>query len=136
MKQGMENTTLPNGESLAHDLIVGHALHFEGVAHGESGRRGVEGTINWSTVTPGLLGSRSVAGENQRDVIMQLVTRIGEEFDGDPDGISNSWLVAFDHDFMKRLLRRDPGAEAELLDNVAESSRDWKGAVRLEISRG
>ena len=122
--------TLPNGESLAHGLILGHAIHFEGVAHEDAGPREVEGTINWSTVTPGILGDRSVAGENQRDVNVQFVTRIGEEFDEDPDGVSDARLVAFGYDFMRKLLERDPGAEDELR-KIAEANP--RRAIRHEI---
>ena len=133
MEQSMEDAAiLPNGESLASDLILGHPLHFEGVAHEKAGPRDVEGTIHWSTVTPGILGDRSIAGENQRDVVLLFVTRIGEEFDEDPDGVQDTRLMAFGYGFMRKLLERDPDAEAELL-KLAESHPGRK--IRHEIRR-
>ena len=122
-----------NGKSLAHDLICGHTLTFEGIAHEESGPRAVWGNIHWSTFFSSNLGNKSIAGKNQRDVGVQFVTRAnGGGFKQDPDGVRDTQLVAFDYDFMHRLLDRDPGAEAELV-KIAESNP--KRAVRYEVTR-
>ena len=121
---------LPNGESLAHDSINGHAVPFEGIAHEENGPRDVHGTVNWGTFwNPGDL---SVAGENQRDVWVLLSTRApGSRHEDDPKGVNDARVVAFDYDFMRRLLDRDIEAEAELV-KIAESNPNR--AVRYEVS--
>ena len=123
---------LPNGESLASDRIFGPPVYFMGVAHEEAGPREVEGMVQWSTVDSDLLGKRSLAGENQRDVNLLFDTRRGEEF-VTPDGASDVMLVAFDYDFMRKLLKRDQAAEAELL-KIAESNPKRK--IRYEIHGG
>ena len=123
---------LPSGESLAHDAIYGRAVAFEGVAHAESGPRDVHGDIHWSTIFPQNIGNKSIAGENQRDINLRLVTRqTGSGYKRDPNGASDGYVVAFDYDFMRRLLDCDPEAEAELV-KIAEANPHRK--IRYEIS--
>ena len=122
---------LPDGKSLAHDRISGHAVAFEGIAHEEGGPRAVHGDIHWSTIFSQNLGDQSVAGENQRDVGVHFVTRTGNGSEQDPNGVRDVRLTAFDYGFMRRLLDRDPEAEAELV-KIAESNPNR--VVRYEVA--
>ena len=107
----------PEGVSLVDGEIDGYPVAFDGTVRGENGaERKAWGKIRWHTYAPGQLGKHSIAGENQRDACVLLITmENGSKWKQDLDGPQSAVAAALDYDFIKRLFDFDADAEEELV---------------------
>lgn len=106
----------PEGVSLADGEIDGRPIVFDGTVRGDDGgERRAWGNVCWYTRRP-RPGKHLVAGENQRDVCVMLVTiRNDSKWKQDMDGPQLVVTTVFDYDFIKRLIDSDEEAEEELV---------------------
>ena len=107
----------PEGVSLADGEIDGYPVVFDGTVRGEDGAaRKAWGHVRWYTHSPDKLGEHSVAGENQRDACVMLITiKNDSKWEQDMDGPQLATTAALDFDFIKRLIGSDAEAEEELV---------------------
>ena len=120
----------PEGVSLVDGEIDGRPVAIEGTVRGAGGSRAARGNVCWYTHPPGKLGKHSVAGANQRDACVMLVTfEDGSKWKQDMDGPQMSATAAFDYDFIKRLIDSDEEAEEELVRIASQ------GAAHCEFRR-
>ena len=121
----------PEGVSLVDGDIDGYPVVFDGTVRDENGtERKAWGNIRWYTHAPGRPGVHSVAGENQRDVCVYLITiENGSQWKQEMNGPQLAMDVAFDYDFIKRLIDSDKDAEEELVQIASQ------GAEHCEFHR-
>lgn len=114
----------PEGVSLVDGDIDGRPVVVDGTVRGDDGAaRKAWGHVCWYARHPDRLGMHSIAGENQRDVCVLLVTiKNDSKWKQDMDGPQLAVNAAFDYDFIKRLIDSDEEAEEELVQIASQEA--------------